>query len=250
MASNGAHIPHRKPAMFERLRSVFARSQGAVNNQGIATPGQLALWAGAQRWSFDFQGEPARFQLGGMVAGQPWLLESGPPTRDYLTGTELRARTDPHAAPDVCVMVISRALKETLEGRVYGAITETLQTAVDESLPQEMRWLAMYDELQWPELPPSFARLFAVVGERSEQARRWVNAALVSHLLGSRSATQAALPLVLMLSGGKLSLRMQTMACYLPDLEYATALLVVATTVAAQNLPATAESGPATLPPG
>lgn len=236
--------------MFERLRSVFARSQEPVHIQGIATPAQLALWAAAQRWSFDFQGEPARFQLSGTVVGQPWLLESGSPTRDYLKGTELRARTDPHATPDASVMVISRTLKEVLEGRVYGAITETLQTAVDESLPQEMRWLAMYEEVQWPELPPSFIRLFAVVGDRKEQARRWVNAAVVSHLLGSRSAEQAALPLVLMLSGGQLSLRMQTMDCYLPDLEYATALLMAAATVAAQNLPPAAESGPATLPPG
>ena len=147
-------------------------------------------------------------------------------------------------------MVINRALKEALEGRVYGAITETLQTAADESLPQEMRWLAMYEELQWPELPPSFVRLFAVVGDRSDQARRWVNAAVVSHLLGNRSEEQAALPLVLMLSGSQLSLRMQTMARYVPDLEYATALLMVATTVAAQNLLPAADSGPATLPPG
>jgi len=178
------------------------------------------------------------------------MLESGLPTRDYLHDTELRARADVHAATDVCVMVISRALKEELEGRVYGAITESLQTAVDESLPQEMRWLAMYEELQWPELPPSFLQLFAVVGERSEQARRWINAAVVSHLLGDRSAAQVALPLVLMLSGGKVSLRMQTTACHLPDLEYATALLRVAATVAAQNLPPAADSEPATLPPG
>ena len=236
--------------MFERLRSVFARSQGAINNQGIATPGQLALWAGAQRWAFDFQGEPARFQLRGMAAGQPWMVESGTPARDYLTGTELRARADLQAAPDAHLMVINRALKEALEGRVYGAITETLQTAADDSLPQEMRWLAMYEELQWPELPPSFVRLFAVVGDRSDQARRWVNAAVVSHLLGNRSEEQAALPLVLMLSGSQLSLRMQTMARYVPDLEYATALLMVATTVAAQNLLPAADSGPATLPPG
>ena len=111
--------------MFERLRSVFARNQGPLGSQGIATPGQLALWAGAQRWALDFQGEPARFQLRGMAAGQPWMVESGTPARDYLTGTELRARADLHTAPDAHLMVINRALKEALEGRVYGAITET-----------------------------------------------------------------------------------------------------------------------------
>jgi len=150
--------------MFERLRSVFTRGATSAADRSTATATQLSQWAKGQGWSFAFQGEPAQFHLGGVAAGQPWRMESGAPARDYIHGTELRARADLRVAPEVALMVISRSLKEELEGRVYGAITDTMQTAVDDSLPQEMRWLAIYEELRWPELPTSFSRLFAVVG--------------------------------------------------------------------------------------
>ena len=237
--------------MFERLRSVFTRGATSAADRSIATATQLSQWAKGQGWSFAFQGEPAQFHLGGVAAGQPWRMESGAPARDYIHGTELRARADLRVAPEVALMVISRSLKEELEGRVYGAITDTMQTAVDDSLPQEMRWLAIYEELRWPELPTSFLRLFAVVGDRTDDAQRWVNAALVSHLLMERvPAERVQAPLLLMLGDGKVALRMQTAARHLPDLQYATALLTTAAAVAAQNLPLCGDSQPDTLPPG
>lgn len=237
--------------MFERLRNLANRITGSTSDKSVATAVQLSQWAKGQGWAFAFQGEPARFHLGGLVAGQPWRMESGAPARDYIRGTELRARADLHVVPEVTLMVISRALKEELEGRVYGAITDTLQTAVDDSLPQEMRWLAIYEELRWPELPASFSRLFAVVGDSADHAQRWVNAPVVSHLLMERvPAERVQAPLLLMLGDGKVSLRMQTSARHLPDLQYATGLLTTATAVAAQNLPLCGDSQPDTLPPG
>lgn len=234
--------------MFERLRTLFSPTQAA--DPGEATAAQLEQWVGAQGWSFAFQGAPAQFFLGGHVAGHPWRMESGTSTRDYVHGTELRARADVQIAPEFVVMVISRPLKEELEGRVYGAITETMRTAVDDSLPQEMRWLSIYEELRWPELPASFSRLFAVVGDRVDQAQRWVNAALVSHLLMERAqAGRALTPLLLMLADGKVSLRMQTTPRHLPDLQYAAALFTTAAAVAAHNLPPPGTQ-PDTPPPG
>lgn len=236
--------------MFERLRSIFSAGRGSAADKGVVTAAQLAQWAEGQGWALAFQGEPAQYQLSGSVAGQPWRMESGAPTRDYILGTELRARTDAHVAHDVAVMVISRPLKEELEGRVYGAITDTLQTAVDDSLPQEMRWLSIYEELRWPELPVSFSRLYAVVGDRADHAQRWVNAAVVSHLLLEREqAAQAQAPLLMMLADGKVSLRLQTVARHLPDLQYAAALFTTAAAVAALNLPRPGEQPPDTQPP-
>jgi hypothetical protein len=129
-----------------------------------------------------FEGEPDRFVLQGRwsstLAARKWR-----PTRDYIQGTELRVRAELALSPDAHVMVINRALKEELEGRVYGAITDSLQTTVNQSLPQEMRWLSIYEELRWPQMPASFLRAFAVVGEDLDTARHWVNAALVSQLM-------------------------------------------------------------------
>ena len=145
---------------------------------------------------------------------------------------------------------VGGALKEELEGRVYGAITDSLQTTVDQRLPQEMRWLSIYEELRWPQLPASFVRAFAVVGEDLDTARHWVNAALVSQLMRDRPQAQPGqAPLVLMVSDASVSLRMQSSARYLPDLEYAMGAFLASCVVAAHQLPPTVDDhGPSTLP--
>ena len=61
--------------MFEQLRKAFGlNNHPKASSQGVATPGQLALWAGAQRWDFAFEGEPDRFVLQGQVVEHPWRL--------------------------------------------------------------------------------------------------------------------------------------------------------------------------------
>ena len=57
---------------------------------------------------------------------------------------------------DVAVLTINRPLKEALEKRAYKMYTDTLQTTEDPGLPEEMRWLAIYDEAGWGTLPPEF----------------------------------------------------------------------------------------------
>jgi hypothetical protein len=236
--------------MFKQLRKALGLNPQPAPPQGIVTPGQLALWAGAQRWAFAFDGEPDRFVLQGRVVEHPWRLESGAPSRDYMQGTELRVRAELALSPDAHVMVISRALKDELEGRVYGAITNSLQTTVDQSLPQEMRWLSIYEELRWPQMPSSFVRAFAVVGEDLDTARHWVNAALVSQLMrDQQQAPPGQVPLVLMVSDASVSLRMQSSARFLPDLEYAMGSFLAACVVATHQLPPTVDDhGPSTLP--
>ena len=236
--------------MFKQLRKALGLSPEPAAQLGVVTPGQLAQWAGAQRWAFAFDGEPDRFVLQGQEVEHPWRLESGAPSRDYMQGTELRVRAELALNPDAHVMVISRALKEELEGRVYGAITNSLQTTVDQSLPQEMRWLSIYEEMRWPQLPASFVRAFAVVGEDLDTARHWVNAALVSQLMrDQQQAPPGQAPLVLMVSDASVSLRMQSSGRYLPDLEYAMGAFLAACVVATHQLPPTVDDhGPSTLP--
>ena len=105
---------------------------------------------------------------------------------DRVTAQQLAdAFRDFEADPDAAVMVINRPLQEILEGTAYTAITDTLQTAVSSSLPEEMRWLSMYEEMAWPGLPVSFREHFAVVAERIELAQRWIHAPVVSQLLNA-----------------------------------------------------------------
>ena len=110
-------------------------------------------------------------------------------------------------------MVLNRPLLETLEGTAYTAITDTLQTNVSASLPEEVRWLAMYEQMAWPGLPASFRKHFAVVAERLEVAQRWVHAPVVSQLLnaveGEGGAERARSPMVLMLVRGRVYLRVE-----------------------------------------
>jgi hypothetical protein len=169
--------------MFEQLRKAFGlNNHPKASSQGVATPGQLALWAGAQRWDLPLKVSPIASccRAGGRA---PWRLESGAPHATTSKVPNCACVPNSHSAPDAHVMVINRALKEELEGRVYGAITDSLQTTVNQSLPQEMRWLSIYEELRWPQMPASFLRAFAVVGEDLDTARHWVNAALVSQLM-------------------------------------------------------------------
>jgi hypothetical protein len=236
--------------MFDRLRRAFTPTRGAAARP--VTNKEVARWAASQQIAIVPQATEGHFDLGGDVAGHPWRLECGAPTRDYVRGLELRGRADVGADPDAAVMVLNRSLLEALEGTAYNAITDTLQTTVSASLPEEIRWLAMYEEMAWPGLPASFRRHFAVVAERIEMAQRWVHAPVVSQLLnileGEHSAARAQSPLVLMLVRGKVYLRMEHTQRSLPEIAQATQMLWMAAQSALQNLPPMSVAGPDDVP--
>jgi hypothetical protein len=213
-----------------------------------ATNRDVARWAAKQQLAIVAHSTEGHFDLGGDIHGHPWRLECGAPTRDYVTGLELRGRADVGADPDAAVMVINRPLQEILEGTAYTAITDTLQTAVSSSLPEEMRWLSMYEEMAWPGLPVSFREHFAVVAERIELAQRWIHAPVVSQLLnaveGEGGSERAKSPMVLMLARGKVYLRMEHTQRSLAEIAHAKQLLLVAGQAALQNLPPMSVAGP------
>lgn len=241
-------MPHRdfggapcsEPSMFDRIRKAFHPSGAAAAAKPV-TNQEVVRWADAQRLAVVAQPIDGHFDLGGEVGGRPWRLECGASTRDYVRGLELRGRADVGADPDAAVMVMNRPLQEALEGNAYNALTDTLQTTVNASMPEEMRWLAMFDEVAWPELPASFRRHFAVVAERIETAERWIHAPVVSQLLdaveGEGGAARAESPLMLMLVRGKVYLRMEHTRRSLPEIAHATQLLLTAAQSALQNVP-------------
>lgn len=239
--------------MFDRLRKAFDTSGSPGSDLGRpATNRDVARWAAKQQLAIVAHSTEGHFDLGGDIHGHPWRLECGAPTRDYVTGLELRGRADVGADPDAAVMVINRPLQEILEGTAYTAITDTLQTAVSSSLPEEMRWLSMYEEMAWPGLPVSFREHFAVVAERIELAQRWIHAPVVSQLLnaveGEGGSERAKSPMVLMLARGKVYLRMEHTQRSLAEIAHAKQLLLVAGQAALQNLPPMSVAGPDDVP--
>ena len=232
--------PCSEPAMFDRLRKALQPSGGSSAGKPVSNQ-EVVRWAGTQRLAIVAQATEGHFDLGGELNGHPWRLECGASTREYVRGLELRGRADVGADPDAAVMVLNRPLQEALEGCAYSAITDTLQTTVNASMPEEMRWLAMFEEVAWPELPISFRRHFAVVAEHIETAQRWIHAPVVSQLLniveGEGGAARAESPLLLMLVRGKVYLRMEHTHRSLPEIAQATQLLHAAAQGALQNLP-------------
>lgn len=228
--------------MFDRIKQVFQKADDAPPAVGVA-PGAVAAWAVSQRLSYAATpGEEGFFGLGGEAVGRPWRLECTAPSREYIRGRELRARADLDVHPDAAVLVLNRPLKEALEARAYALYTDNLQTTVGTSLPEELRWLAMFQEVGWSTAPDAFWRDYAVVADTREQARQWVQPELVDVLAARPDDIHRQTPFMLMLMRGKVYLRTEFSPAGLPALAYATSVLRVACEAALRGPPPAAEA--------
>jgi hypothetical protein len=167
--------------------------------------------------------------MGGKVGGRPWKMELGKPTRDYIHGEELRARAELGVDDDVAALIINRPLKDMLERRAYGMITDTLQTTADPRLPEEMRWLAMYDEIGWEGPPQEFWSRYAVLADTREHALAWVDNSLVDLLMSwPEPAPLPANAFMVVLLRGKCYLRMRHQPAETATLDHATTIFTSA----------------------
>lgn len=139
----------------------------------------------------------------------PLLLEWGTPQRDYVQGAELRLRWDLKLKSDLQVMVIERSLMDQLEGQVFEAYTDTLQTRIDTDTPEEMRWLVMFPRLeQWS--GKVVRQRFGALGASTEMIQEWLAGALSDVLaLASQDLVPAGHPFVMLTQRGNLYLRHQ-----------------------------------------
>jgi hypothetical protein len=139
----------------------------------------------------------------------PLLIEWGPPQRDYVQGAELRMRWDLKLKSDLQVMVIERSLMDRLEGQVFEAYTDTLQTRIDTDTPEEMRWLVMFPRLeQWS--GKVVKQRFGALGASPEMIQEWLAGALTDVLsLASQDLVPAGHPFVMLTQRGNLYLRHQ-----------------------------------------
>ena len=196
--------------MFERFKKAFGQSPPAVAVDQPADASPVSEWAGTQGFSYTGLGEGKGFSLTGKVGAKPWKLERGKSSRDYIRGEELRARAELNINDDVSLLIMNRPLKEALEKRAYQMYTDTLQTTADPSLPEEMRWLAMYPEVGWDGLPPDFWERYSVLSDQREHALIWIDPSLAELLMSwPEPAPDEHVPFILMLLRGKAYLRMQ-----------------------------------------
>jgi hypothetical protein len=102
---------------------------------------------------------PVRGDEGFIVEGQtgnaPWRMEWGPSQRPYVSGNELRLRTElPGRGHDVQALVLDRTLQSSMESAVFDQYVDGVQTRIDTETPPEMRWLVMHPKLAAAELGP------------------------------------------------------------------------------------------------
>lgn len=173
-------------------------------------------------------------KLDGKIGGKSWRLEQGRPSRDFIQGLELRARAELGLPGDYAVMIMNRALKNELDKRAFSLYTDTLQTQVDPHLPEEMRWLSMYEEVGWESLGDAFLDRYAILADERDRAVAWITPDIALQLMHWPSK-DPKVPMVLMMLRGKVYLRMQMREGDLATLEHATRLFTTSCQSALSN---------------
>ncbi|MES2974789.1 MAG: hypothetical protein V4757_14335 [Pseudomonadota bacterium] len=215
--------------MFERFKKAFAKDKepdaAAMNSQ--MPQSQVSEWAGTQGFAFSGQGNA--FALDGKVGNKTWRMERGKPSRNFIRGEELRGRCELGVDEDISVLVMNRPLKQALEKKAYALYTDSLQTTADPNLPEEMRWLAMYDEVGWDSLPLAFWDRYSILTDQREHALGWVDPILADLLMSwPEPGPSAEVPFMLMLLRGKAYLRMEYTPADMPTLQHAATIFTTA----------------------
>lgn len=219
--------------MFDRIKKAFTK-EGKDAKDGFSPSSQqantqISEWAGTQGFAFTGQGTGKSFSLEGRVSGKPWRMEVGRPSRNFIRGEELRARAELGISEDAAVLVMNRPLKEALEKKAYSIYTDTLQTTADPNLPEEMRWLSMYEEVGWDSLPRPFWERYAILADERDNALAFMDAGLADLMLGwPDPAPSDEVPFMLMLLRGKAYLRMEYTPADMPTLQHAAAIFTSA----------------------
>jgi len=226
--------------MFDRIRKAFskeAKEQPSEMQSSQFAAGPVSEWAATQGFGFSLENKGQGIALEGKIEGRPWRIQLGRPTRNYMLGAEVRARAELGLPENIAVLVMNRPLKEALEKRAYQIYTDGLQTSADTSLPEEMRWLAMFEEVGWESAPDAFWQRFSVLTDQREHALAWVEPSLVQLMLEwPAPAPSAEVPFMVLLLNGKAYLRMEYTPAEMRTLQHASRIFTAACHSALANL--------------
>jgi len=167
----------------------------------------LSQWAQRHGYGFKRARGDAGFVVDGQVDGRTWRMEWGPPQRAYIEGYELRLRMELGVSSDLQMLVLTRALLESLERQAFENYTDQVQTKIDASTPEEMRWLVMFPKVNLGALG-SLKLRFGAVASAPTLGLAWIEGHLAAALaLAAKAWLPESAPLVLMTLRGKLYLR-------------------------------------------
>ncbi len=139
---------------------------------------------------------------------EDWRVEWGASQRSYIPGKELRFRSETRMAPDVQILLLSRVLAHALETQVFTSFTNAMQTQVDNTMPDEMRWLPMHPRVVLSG-PPVLSKRFVILSNAEAVARQWLDDSLLSVLEDAASSWWTdSLQMVLTINRGRLTIRM------------------------------------------
>jgi hypothetical protein len=170
----------------------------------------VAAWAQRQGHGFKRARDHDGFVIDGVIDGWSWRLEWGPPQRSYIGANELRLRIELRLSSNLQMLVLSRPLMEMLERETFERFTESNQTSIDFSTPEEMRWLAMFPKANLPTLSKELRTRFAAVSSDPELAEQWVDATLAQRLTEASSRLlRREPPFVLMTLRGRVYMRLE-----------------------------------------
>jgi hypothetical protein len=183
------------------------------------TPGpdwsEVSGWAQKQGHGFKRARDDEGFVIDGSFSNKPWRLEWGPPQRSYIQANELRIRMELKLSSNLQMLLLSRLLMEMLERETFERYTQSNQTLIDVSTPEEMRWLAMFPKVDLSEHPKELRNRFAVVASDPQMAVQWLEAPFVQRLTEvSMRLLRHEPPFVLMTLRGRMYLRLE---CALPE---------------------------------
>ncbi|RZI81752.1 MAG: hypothetical protein EOP38_18250 [Rubrivivax sp.] len=189
--------------MFENIKRLISSGSGKGDEGAV-----LSAWAKAEGYAY----KTVRDKDGGghvvQSLDEDWRVEWGSSQRSYIKGKELRFRSETRLSPDVQILLISRVLAHALETEVFSSFTNAMQTQVDNTLPDEMRWLPMHPRVALTE-PPVLSKRFVLLSNAETVARRWLDDDLLAVLEEAATTWWTdALTLVVTVNRGRLTIRM------------------------------------------
>jgi hypothetical protein len=189
--------------MLDALKRWIAGGPGGADLRAVAS------WARQHGALFKRARDDQGFVIDGQLDGRVWRLEWGPSQRSYIEGRELRLRMELGLSQDLQMLLLSRPLMETLERQTFEHYTAQMQTQIDVSTPEEMRWLAMFPKVALA-IPKELKRRFSVVASSSPAAAAWIDGPLAERLaVAARGPLLDEPPLVLMTLRGRVYLRLE-----------------------------------------
>lgn len=163
----------------------------------------IAPWAESKQYGFRGVHDEG-FVIDGRLGATPWRLEWGPSHRPYIQGQELRLRAELGLGAELQLVLMNRALQESMEKAVFDQYVEGVQTRIDNQTPPEMRWLVMFPKLAGTDMPLLRERYVALASIQG-WLKHWLEGPLSHALVALRIEPET--PLVLMIGRGRLMLR-------------------------------------------